>query len=264
MKEKSLFFSVLFIIIFVIFFGCSQTSSSDSPENLGSPADYFPMETGCKWEYEIIIGEVEPLQYRITHWPLGEKNVTYATRSRFLPLLYDKKNNRKYNLSFIVKGKVNNAGPYAWNPVELKIEKDDLGVFEGAEKVFFVRTEDYSLVMAVSLYSPNSPGAPAGSWGNWGQENGYSEKIVFFAEAPMIAKSITDSDSLLFLGKESGKLHYVRQVLAQEKNKGEISGLDAGFTEDMWYSKGKGLERLEQKINGKTSMTWKLINFSRY
>jgi len=62
-------------------------------------------------------------------------------------------------------------------------------------------------------------------------------------------------------------LHFVRTVKGGKMDPRvpdtpESRYLGNGFTEDTWFSKGKGLIALEQKVNGKTSMTWILKRFS--
>lgn len=263
--KKSIFLALL-VCIFLSFMavGCnkkssdSSGSSGDLSSNIGVPADYFPTEKGCRWEYEITIGKAEPLQFRITTWPMGDKGVRMATRSRFLPLISSGNPKSSFILAYSIKGPVEKAGPYAWSPVELKIERDDLGIYKDVKNVYLIHAPDY-LSMEVVTYSPDSPGAPGGTWGSWGQEDGYSDRIIFFADKPMIARSIIDSDMLLFLGLDGKELHFCRQVSAEEKSE---DVLGSAFTEDLWYAKGKGLVKLQQKINGEVSMTWNLKKFS--
>jgi len=230
-----------------------------SAQPAGSPADYFPTKTGQRWEYNITLGISEPIQFRLTSWPMGEKVMNMVSRSRFRVAM--DKNRQKFPLKLItrVKGPVEKAGPYKWAPVELAIEKDDLGVYEDAKKVFLIHTADYALALQVVTCPADGPGAPRGGWGGWGQEDGYSSQLMFFASRPGIQKSSIDDDALLFVGFDGPYLRFRRTVKSHDESR-DPSILDAGFTEDMWYAKGKGLVKLEQKVNGKISMTWKLMD----
>ncbi len=75
------------------------------------------------------------------------------------------------------------------------------------------------------------------------------------------------SDKLLFKGiekrvaftKAAPLLHFIRSVDGNIKDRGERSYLDSAFTEDLWFAKGKGLVRLERKVEGQTSMVWTLV-----
>lgn len=98
-------------------------------------------------------------------------------------------------------------------------------------------------------------------------------QIMFFAERPKIQVGIGKDpiDTLLFEGVESCQgtpcLHFIRTVKGGEMDPRvpdtpESRYLGSGFTEDTWFAKGKGLIGLEQKVNGKTSMTWILKQFS--
>ena len=74
-------------------------------------------------------------------------------------------------------------------------------------------------------------------------------------------------DKLLFhgvedqvgFGEHGPLLHFLRSVEAPDKDDAESSELDRAFTEDYWFAKGKGLVRLEQKVEGKRSMVWTLV-----
>lgn len=275
--DKNLPFLLAFAVIlvcFTIMTGCitdPNTNTSLSLSDTGlppseNPRDYFPMDAGNQWDYKVQIYGDYPLLYQETSWPVNsEKALVYSTRG----IYYQANDDKTHELSFRVKGIVPEQGPFRIaKGVELEILKDSLQIFgdDDVTGVYWVPFEDRFMINLVTTYSPHSMGAPYNSWGGWGQEDGHSRRIVFFASEPGTGIRAGDSsDSTLFTGIDynapgyqgSACLHFLRQVEADE----EPSQLGKSFTEDMWYAKGKGLVLLEQKIEGKTSMTWTLEKF---
>lgn len=279
---------IISILLSVLASGCSEgeePKSKGTPINwknanpglgppAGKPSDYFPISVGVKWVYRIEIGEIEPLNYRETSWPLGEREVTYATRGRFLPL--QQRTRKTFLLEMRVKGRAAQQGPLKYPAgVELEIVQDELGIFEDSKQVFWAITQDRFMAHEVVTYPPDtSPCGLGGPWGSWGQEEGYSMKLVFFADKPGIQIGLGKDpiDTLLFTGIDTQVpqyegtpcLHFVREVKSSEKKQGEDrSHLDKGFSEDTWFAREKGLVRLEQKVDGNTSMVWTLVRFSK-
>lgn len=249
------------------------TSTPIPPPVKGEPSDYFPTGVGAKWVYEIEVGEVDPLYYRETVWPVGEEDAwVYSTRGRFF--LADGLQ-KTFMLEMKVKGVAAKQGLLEYPiGVELEIEKDELGIFEGAKKVFWAVIPSQFMAHEVVTYPSDMLGAPTSTWGAWGQEDGFSVRLVFFAEKPGVAISMGEEpkDKLLFVGVEThlpryegeSLLYFLRTVEPAESEEGEApSYLDNEFTEDTWFAKGKGLVRLEQRVNGETSMVWTLIQMHK-
>ncbi|MFH1073730.1 MAG: hypothetical protein V1752_01450, partial [Candidatus Firestonebacteria bacterium] len=75
---------------------------------------------------------------------------------------------------------------------------------------------------------------------------------------------VADSpDILYFKGIETNLPGYEGKSCAHFQRIARLSktsypGFNKDFTEDMWWLKGTGLVRLEQKVEGKTSMVWTL------
>jgi hypothetical protein len=253
----------------------------DSTPPRGHPGDFFPTLTDTRWVYTIKLGTVDPLMYDETNWPLGaageKKSVTYAVRGLLRGALRNE--NPPLRLEFSVAGPVDQQGPLEYpNGVELKIARDDLGVFRRCERAFWAIGESgrYSafLVLTFDRSSSDAPGGGGGvGWGEWGQEDGHSKRFHYFVSKPGISLSEGDSgDALLFTGIERKLdgfdgdefLHFIRKVKPSEKKAGEEPGyLDQGFREDTWFARGKGLVKLVQTVGGKTSMTWELTSFTR-
>ena len=245
--------------------GCSKIQKTKP--DLGQPWDYFPIEAGSRWVYKIQIGQTEPLLCRTVRWPQGEMTISCLTRGRFRGYI-ENPNQKVFWLKLRSKGPALKQGPLQFpESAEIEIEQDDLGIYEDTNGLYWAITRsDGYIATEVAIYPPETPGAPSGPWGSWLRSDGYSMRIIFFGEKPGIAIGIGKEsfDRLLFLGPEGERLHF-RRIIEKSKEKEispEESLLDKPFTEDMWFEKNKGLVYLEQKVEGKISMTWELIEFS--
>lgn len=269
LPKRVIIVGAVLIVVAVIILFSGRIDKTSKPTELerpiaGEPWDYFPTRTGTKWVYEITVGEAEPLSFREISWPLNGRVTSYAVRGYLHPLVSDE-SRRTFQLVISTRGKASQQGPFQYDGVELAIEKDELGIFKYHKQVFWAMT--YSggfMVSEVGTYSPNTPPAPPHIWG-MGKKEGFSVRIIFFSE-PGIEVGIgkEPSEEFFFTGVDGPYLHFVREVKVDEKEEGEESTyLDKGFTEETWFVKGKGLVRLEQKVDGKISMVWKLVQFSK-
>jgi hypothetical protein len=260
----------------------SDTASNDNPSVAttsvglppGEPSDYFPHAVGNEWQYDIRIGSVEPLEYQEVLWKTDKGTMALGAIARYPGLL--RTHAKNYTLTLKVHQSAPVQGPLKYDEgVELAIVRDDLDIFKDHHQIFWVVTSsDRFMAQQIVTYPPDNPTAPGpgGTWGSWNQE-GYSMQIMFFAERPKVQVGIGKDpiDTLLFEGIESCQgtpcLHFIRTVKGGEMDPRvpdtpESRYLGSGFTEDTWFAKGKGLIGLEQKVNGKTSMTWILKQFS--
>jgi hypothetical protein len=246
----------------------SQVENQPTPKNvLGSPREYLPIQVGKVFHYDITLGEVEPLNYREVSWPMGEGGIISSSRGRYLSVLNNPKR-KHYVLEYQVKSPAKKQGSLQY-PIgfEIAVLSDELGVFADTEKVFIAATENGGLLAyMVATYSPDSPGAPhMGEWGGRGTENGCSMRLFFFGRNPGIQISLGENsqDKLLFVGLRTLpgtsilSLYFIRTVDA-DKDPQNRDILSKGFVEEMYFVRGVGLARLEQKIQNKTSMIWEL------
>jgi hypothetical protein len=247
----------------------SQSTSDQIPEviqrpPMGIPEEYIPFTPGLRLEYRITLGPAEPLNFGVTVWSMGNGHgILSETRGRFAP-----PTKRTYSLILQIAGPVTKEGPYSWDGVKVK---DEIGVFEGAQELFWSRApgDDFN-VLEVRTYSPDSTGAPMGSWGVPESEGGSASRIIFFGGPPGSARGIGPRDSedkIGFLGSEGDTLHFVRQVKTHESDPSESEDaklLDQGFEEHTWFERGRGMVRLEQRINGATSMRWQLVGSNTF
>lgn len=278
---------IIWFLLMVFAYGCGEGEEIESGTSVEDeetessiiievePSDYFPTSEGTSWVYEIEIGNVEPIFYRLERWSVGDGYVLpYEIRGRFARLFYNN-NEKKFLLEIGVKRLADKQGPLQYpKGVELEIKKDELGIFEEAKQVFWAITFSGGFeVDEVVTYSPeNMPGYPTGSWG---MEEGYSIRPMFFSDLPgtQIGICVGDEavDNLLFAGVDTKVpeyegiplLYFIRTVEPAKKKEGEnYYYFHNGFSEEIWFAIGKGLVRLEQKVGGKTSMVWTLVEFS--
>lgn len=236
--------------------GCTSTQSN--------PWEYFPMDINTQWHYKIFADDDNPLLRETIKWPYGSRVSTYSAKG-----IYSAKAGKSYDLILKVKGP---SGKY---PDEVIIEavKDDLKIFEAGaggkpKEIYWSPMDKDKGAVAINQkimfdwsYAPFA--SPSFI-------DGYSNKVIFLVDSPGTAfvKQSDPNTPLIFVGTDynvpgyDGQpcLHLLRQILPDSSTK--TSSFDKHFTEDMWFAKGKGLVRLEQKIEGKRSMTWTLENFT--
>ena len=249
MKAKivTIFVITAFIFLLAVSAGCFGAESAK---------EYFPTKPGSEWTYKIEFGEVNPQFYYITAWYRGSElqarnhqvEVFKDTYQRIHPDgCYLKIGSREIVLP-------NQGTGYA---AVLNIIKDDLNIFDNSNRVvWMVRIDKEFTIIRVVEY----PGIYDSAWES---PNVLSMQIIFFD--PKIGNQgdeayYASDDRLKFVGFDNNvpgypgisSMHFLRTV-TPDKGK--------SFTEDTWFAKGIGLVRLEQKVDGKISMIWKLQNF---
>lgn len=248
--------------------GLTKTNSSSSgPVNL---TDYFPMTVGTEWVYEITIGNVNPLQYSVVNWPISESSAVASENRGYLGLaLLSKKHSGSYTLILKVKKQVNKEGLLRRpGGVEIQVVRDDLQIYNGADRVFWFVEPGESAAEEVAYYPLSSPIAPAS---DYVVSDGFGIRNLMFVNQPGTSKSISLSsnaakkspDSLLSVGQSHNKrLLFLRSVKPAAPHGND---LNQGFTESTVYEQGVGLVSLQQNVgtDGKLSMTWKLTKFTR-
>jgi len=261
----------LFVLVSVL--SCGDNSSAQNNTNgydfrqIGLPQDYFPIAVGTEWQYDIeLFPPKDPLTHEIKFWPEGNSEIVQEVSGR---LLFTDSATEEFKLVLKVKKTAAEQGPLKYPiGVELEVLQDDLGIYEWCDQVFFaVTNHGRYFVNLVKTYSPDSPGCPSrGSWGSWGTEPGHSIKPYFFGEEPGTGLGLENSnESVVFVGMASKNnrqcLHFTRVVEGNaDEARLDSSAGDIGrsFTEDMWFAKGVGLIKLEQRVGDSLTMTWTL------
>ena len=271
---------IIWAVILLIVCGCSRTEDEKANRTrnkdghslaliIGEPSEYFPLDIGRTWTYRIDIGSVDPLAYRKIEWPVGEKFIVASQRRRLFP-----SGKTTFQLKLKVVASASKQGPLSYpKGVKVSVEKDELGIFRDVSNIFFAVSTWPFRVLQIMEHPPTSSFAPTSPWGSWLVGSGYSIRLIFFGEKPGTEIGLGDKlgdkpvDKLLFVGLDSVPgyknvrgLHFVRTVDPSKKEWNEY--LDKGFTEDTWFVRGIGLVRLEQRVDGKLSMTWTLTKFS--
>jgi hypothetical protein len=166
------------------------------------------------------------------------------------------------------------------------VSQDTLGVFRSSKAVYWLPAEGGGVNLFVE-YAARTPGVPGADHAMDGGI-GIAARTVFFPPgASPDPKVPSEQDKLRFAGMDRNVpeyegvscLHFVRTVGTRPEEDGSAAFFDEmmereigrkvssdsptrPFSEDMWYAPGKGLIRLEQKVGGKTTMIWRLEEFS--
>ena len=251
----------------------SLTSTPTVHERFGQPSDYFPTTPGSEWVYKIEIGEMEPCSYQVLVLPRDDgQTKVQASRVRYESLGHTER--KTFVLAIRVLGPATEQGPLKHpNGVALEIVEDELGIFEYAKQVFWtIGSPDDFIVNEVVIYQWDTPGMRFDLQDVNGFEDAFSPRVLLFDAEPGAQRAPSDSpkDVLTFIGFEDQVPQYEGNpcpCLHFLRNAEGVRSLDTrpplclshGFTEDTWFAKGRGLVRLEQKVDGATSMVWTLV-----
>ncbi|MEI6627521.1 MAG: hypothetical protein WCL61_02915 [bacterium] len=285
---KTIIIVILCLVLCVIGFNtylkdykknANNQENSNPTEAIGQPIDYLPTTPGSILEYKIELGSIEPLNYMESINPCGDKVNITSVRGRFIAALieFDKSKDSKKPkkilcLKLKVKGPAVKQGMFQ-RPigVELVVEKDDLGVYKDAKKIFWSATAAGNFrCNEIVTYPPNLHSLGGGGpWGDWNAEDGFSMRLILFGEKPgtqISSTSGSDSkDHLIFIGVKNVPglnvpgLCFLRIVEPHSKeHKGDY--FSSGFAEVTYFVKGKGMVYLQQRVGEEVSMTWTAVN----
>ncbi|MCD4685936.1 MAG: hypothetical protein K8S97_08370 [Anaerolineae bacterium] len=222
--------------------------------------NFLPAEVGSQWTYKIEIGDMAPLRYDEVIWPIGDTAVVSRASGLFSGLFVGAATADVFWLTLQVKGTATQQGPFEYdNGVELEILRDDLGVFEDAEQVFWTISpgEYQARVMEIVTYPAYL--APD----DLAQEDGFSARLILLDCLPGVYQ-----EGLVWGEESTDILHSLVHDIQFPQYEGttvlhfqrvvEYEGFWGGFTEDTWFAEGIGLIRLEQRVDGVISMIWTL------
>lgn len=252
---------IVFWVMVIIFFATVTVFAEKLPygKELPSgenPLDCFPLENGNEWHYQItLFGNA--LEY--TDTLIYPENELYSIRE-----IYKNQGTNKHYLEFKITG-TNDKSPDYGEVKNVEVTKDTLGVFKSNAGVAFSKNDN-----SISLLRQTRFDDP--------KQHMQSSRPLFFVGniGDSINRKFGDYQSpsqLLYLGVDVSTtgyegqncMHFVRLVEPDppDRHGGHCQvGAEKEFTEDMWFLKGKGLVRLEQKVDGEISMLWILENFS--
>lgn len=223
---------------------------------------YLPLEVGQRWVYDITIRGAEPVYAYEKIIPQDdlEDDLAYVERNRGYFRLPPVPETRKYRLIFSIAGEGESAPIAGQRVLVLRIEEDSLGIFEGRKQVLWVEKGDKDgTIFQVETFSSAE--------GNQNGQDPFTARPVFFAARPWTViwwgadEEEEAGESLIFKGLYSGKMLFIREVKAFSSSAPSPYGrqkLDEAFSEKMWFARGKGLFRLEQKRGKDVSMVWEL------
>jgi len=239
---KKLF--VLTVLIFLFFTSCNS-------QNI-NPKDYFPLDIGREWHYQITLNESETvLGFREIFWPIGDGDVAfcYNTTQYFYGKIGE-----TYSLVLKVKEKAEKQGErFQWpNGVRIEVLEDELNLFRGTEEIFWATTGGIAGQRFMAQQVITYPGYDSPTQG---YQEGYSTNLIFFFDEPYTSIGMGEDpvDRLFFIGPDpyyDDGMGFVRTVYLEE---------DTLLTEAIRFKKGKVLDKLVQVVDEKTTMEWNLI-----
>lgn len=227
------------------------------------PDNYFPQKIGSRWEYKITLGKAEVQSAHEVEWQINGKILRTEIRSAYVP----EPDKSTYSLVLIAARKATKQGSLGFkNGMEIKVEKDDLGLFCNANQLFYASSEgDGAYTMLIQTISPNAHEAPIEPVGIPLAKDGTSARLFFFKEKSGNRMVLNSIETLTYLGKEDKTMHFLRKVSASTDNKMGVARrvvLGRAFTEDYWFSQGIGLTKMVQKVGKDISMTVELVKYT--
>jgi len=282
-QEEIMQIRVLLLCVLTAVLTAQQKSKPPAAPTVGSAAEYFPMQVGARWDYVVSTGPAKPLWHKFVGYSVADTNqfVSMTHRGKFVPALVAPAGS-KFRLSLRVKSVATQMGPIKkGRGVEVAFDVDDLGVFEKNYNLFWHVVQDSPFaVMEVATYRSDRLRGPQDDMGMWRKTPGFSQRGAFFSGQQGMAVSFGrgSGESLVFMGEEAGRLRFLR-IYEKLGSEGMDPELNQAFQEQMWFERGKGLVRLEQKIvssslagsgiivpdqktGGTPSMTWSLVKFT--
>jgi hypothetical protein len=251
--------------------GCAQSEISSQPAISKSPPvtqslepsatnepqlnelDYFPMDVGMEWTYNIKVGKAQPRIYENIYAKKSEGSFSFPMTGPFTA---------SEGLEYRLKLKIKNAymPDKILSAFELEVLEDGIGFFRNNTK----------LVWSIQGFGNNAAVVQGAEYANGNIMQIYpypelksaekitSQRIIFLWGKGRIVQE--DRDSFGYKGIDKNVpgyegiacWHFLREV-----NPAKFEGAKP-FTEDYWYAPKKGLVRLEQKVEGITSMVWTL------
>jgi len=235
-----------------------------TPEGTGPVAQYFPMVPGARWNYHISVGNTRPVYCRTLRY-----DSPVVGRKEIRGVFGGSQSAGEYELVLSVKGPESDLRPLeslegfedkVLRAVEIEVQRDDLGIYEGHQQVFWaVLRSDKLNVFEIITY-------PAGSRDTAELSKGaYSLKPVFIEGEP--GQEIKFEQMRVLpdgLGAEltMGEAPILGWGFRRAYDASPIAKFGSPFTESLRFARNKGLIELRQEVGGETSMTWKLASSS--
>ena len=229
------------------------------------PSDFFPLHEGTRWVYQIQLGEREPVVQQIAHWPIGSGQAQMTLNRRLVGSPSGTPSLAVHFLEMRVKeNRVETDGI-----AEIDVIRDDLGIFRHAQAIQYI--VDDTTIREHIIFKPQAIWDPRNDFS--GREPGYSDRVILFTAEPNATLTTADRwDSMTFLGlnahSPSGDttptMHFVRMMRPADYGlMPESARLSERVKEETWYQSGRGLVRLEQRVDGVLSMVWELKDFRK-
>lgn len=223
-----------------------------------SVADYFPTSLGSTWIYSIKLSPTGAYFSKDQFTRQGKDHILTNKRDQLKPT----GNENDFRLTFRIKTKPQIQPPIdKIKSVEVEVVNDELGLFKGKGEThrLFWSVPDCKMNQVIQVEMIHTDKLSAKQKAKGRSKDSFDTQFILtdpVLDGPM---SLGDavSKSFEFVGREDDRLHYRREVASDHTDK-----VGQAFTEDIWYKEGTGLIKLVQTIDGKTTMTWSLIEFT--
>ncbi len=240
---------VLIAIALIVTFGSFVIVGTIAKADASAANGLFPTKVGTQFAYVITIGEYPPVIYREYSWVEDHGEVLQVKRGLF-PGQMDDSSKTTFDLVLQVASDPIPSGPLiAW---EMSIVTDTLGIYAGVDQLYWIynpKTDVLSELMAVSSYK-----APSGV--KTSKVGMYVRMLVTPSEDGPVKQFDYSRESMTLEDVDTnGVLHVRRNVPAIEEHN------DFSFTEDMYWTPGRGMTLFVQEIAGHgVTMTMKLVD----
>lgn len=234
--------------------------------DMKNPGEYFVPKGKREWKYEVTfplgLERATAFTYRPVIWFTSQGVLVYEVRGRYL--VPEEKRGESLYIHYKIKEPAKKQGRLSYpEGYKLEIIKDDIGYFDEARVVYYAisKQQRYAahLVIEYPVYSSMSPLSTVGS----PTDRGELDRLLFFDEPPGLQMTMNkQTDSLLIDGwkldvRGVPTVHLSRTVTLRSDV--EESEVVKPYKEYMIYTKGIGLTSLEQRVRGRLSMRWELI-----
>ena len=267
--KKFLFATIIFLISFFNFeykgINPVKIAEGDGLKvSIDSALNYFPTQLGKEFVYELKFGETDPISQERIVWSEKNHQIVYFFRRRissFDQANYPDGSFLKFGITQFGSKLVSDK---AVNWVSLDINQDDFGIYGESKQIVWAANVGDPFVWQEKRIYPPQPFIAPEKW----KTNGYSKGVLFFDgkpgdEIPFYSGS---RDRVTFSGVDKVPglnvlaAHFVKTFSYRKNCNTADEYANQAFEEHTYFVKGKGMVFLEQKVDGKTSMTWRLVD----
>jgi hypothetical protein len=219
---------------------------------------YYPLEVGNIWEYRITVTDDKPVASKVVNWIDKDKIVYSARVTKAISVPSGKK---EFQLVIKVDAKANVQGQFKYQKAfEIKVIKDDLGLYENASKIFWIvdGNDEYKIIELI-FFQRDAKFTPDELKALNIEPCSFSIKFIDVMPKMKYSLAVNKKESVAikkvdFNHVNMGKYFYGGDNSAEDVRKND-------FIEISRFERKVGLSYLEQYVNNKLTMKWELVKF---